>query len=358
MRRRAPRRLRAPAAAGALLLATLAAPSAARAADPAGTEGSVPYAVPESPAFTYLGATPALVSRPGTSRDLAVGLLSGIGREGQVNQGIAVDVRPWFLVPGVSIPLDRYRDSPAHYIAANAQLSLGTVRSTPGADPMMPAGDTDIALGIRLTVFDDGDPMRFASYTDALGKALLGCAPPGPGASTPEQQTACLRGAADELRKRWLDEHWNATRLSVGWALGWRAPGSLLGDARWLGHSLWVTAGYGLGGWAQVIGQARYDRNRTLDAHELSFGARANVGSGSVNGFVELLGRGRPGAPAGVDAFDGNCSAGVELLIAARTWIASGFGRSFATEGRSDPIVVLAGLRWAVSDEARLRPRP
>lgn len=72
------RRLRASSAPVMMTAATLSLVSAAFAQD-AGLE--LFTAVPESPAFLFLGASPTEVTRPGVVRDFGVALISGIDEE-------------------------------------------------------------------------------------------------------------------------------------------------------------------------------------------------------------------------------------------------------------------------------------
>ena len=73
-----------------------------------------------------------------------------------------------------------------------------------------------------------------------------------------------------------------------------------------------------------------------------------------MNGFVELVGRARPGATAGVDKLDANRSAGVEIRVAEHTWVSAGLGKSFATDQQADRIIVLASIKWAVANDSRI----
>jgi hypothetical protein len=340
-----------------LLLAAVCSAAGPALAEPI-KEESVGFTVPDSPAFTYLGTTPTKISRPGTARDLAVTLLTGVNRDGQVNEGLAIDVRPWFLIPGFDIPIEKYKRF-WYFVAANAQVSLGTVQSGPA--PMTGArGNVDGAIGFRFTLIDGADPMLDDAYRADLGKAMLACAPPVPGSPTQpgDRDLACLREAAKKRREKWLDDKWNAGRLSLGLATGLRAPGAVLGDSAWSGLGAWLVGGGPLGGWGQLIGQGRYDRDHLLKTNVISFGGRANVGTGRFNGFLEVLGHYRPGAAAGIDNFDASWSAGGELRVADHAWLVGGFGKSFATDQAPDPIFVLANIRWAVSSEARLTPTP
>jgi hypothetical protein len=320
--------------------------------EPKVPEGSVSFAVPDAPAFTYLEATPTQITRPGSARDLNVEVLNGlIDSSGRINRGVAIDVRPWILIPGLNIPLETYRHW-LYYALANTQLSLATLQATLGAG--VAPGDVDLAVGFRTTLVDRGDPMLNTAYVESFGNGLSGCAPSAPGGDAAAQE-ACLRQVAEKIREKWLDDHWNAFRLTLGFAAGWRAPESFIKDANWRGLAGWLVGGGGFGRYDQLIFQVRYDREQLLKTNEIGFGGRFNLGTARVNAFAELLGHLRPGAPAGVDRFDANWSAGIEVRVAEKTWLSTGCGRSFATDQKNDPVVLIAGLKWAIANEARLQ---
>ena len=50
---------------------------------------TVSFAVPEAPAFTFLGVNPTKIARPGTTRDLAVAILTGVDSSGRAIGTIA-----------------------------------------------------------------------------------------------------------------------------------------------------------------------------------------------------------------------------------------------------------------------------
>src|SRR5713226_4348868 len=140
--------------------------SAAQGPPSSGAESAVPvvtsYAVPEAPAFTFLGLNPSKVTRPISPRDLGVAVLQAVESSGKVQQGFALSLAPCYYLPGFRIPLDQYQRSWPAYVAANAQLSLGTARAT---------GDsaaTDMAVALRFTLLDGSDPMRDPAFTHAL----------------------------------------------------------------------------------------------------------------------------------------------------------------------------------------------
>ena len=176
-------------------------------------------AVPETPALAFLDATTARVLRPGSVRDFALALLSGTGESGTAQHGFAVETTPWFLVPGVAIDGRSYMESRLAFILANAQLSIGTARSE-GDE-----ADTDLALGLRLTLADRGDPLRSGEFRRALADALLDCAPAQP---DPTPSDACVSRETEAAWEAWTADHWNAARLAVAaaWGSGSRNPSS------------------------------------------------------------------------------------------------------------------------------------
>ena len=105
------------------------------------------------------------------------------------------------------------------FILANAQLSIGTARSE-GDE-----ADTDLALGLRLTLADRGDPLRSGEFRRALADALLDCAPAQP---DPTPSDACVSRETEAAWEAWTADHWNAARLAVAaaWGSGSRNPSS------------------------------------------------------------------------------------------------------------------------------------
>ena len=313
-------------------------------------KGSVSFAVPESPAFTFLGTSPAKVSQPGTARDLALHLVNAFDDEGRVRQGFALEIRPAYLRP---IPLEKYRGYWSRLVY-NAQVSLGTVQ-TPGSD-----GATDLALGLRLTLLDRSDRMLDEGYVDMLREVINGCKPAAPG-EPKAKALACMAEASKKAREEWLGEHWNALRVSVAFATGWGSPGSVLEDSTSIGWSAWAAGSVPLSSKGQLVGQLQYT-NRPHDAvpkdgapRELKFGGRAFVGSGRINAYLEVTGTKRYEVPAGADPAGNSWSGGLEVRVADLVWIAAGFGSSFGTTGSTPRFSVLANLRFAVSDESRIR---
>ncbi len=345
--------------------ATCAVPlfqAASLAALPADVQDDTPElltAVPETPALAFLDATVANVLRPGAARDFALALLSGTDESGTARQGFAVEATPWFLVPGVSIDGRRYRESRLAFVLANAQLSVGTARAD-GED-----ADTDLALGLRLTLADRGDPLRSGEFRRALGEALLECAPAQP---DPTPSEACVGRETAEAWEAWTAERWNAARLAVAAAWGVRLEGSELDERDYAGWKAWAVGSVPLGRRGQLIGQvAREDRPALGEDPaflDWTAGLRALAGSPRIHGFLEMLAVSRDvgegeidpatGLPIEGDDGSGIWSAGIETRVAEGLWASAGFGSRFAAlAADAEKTFVLIGLRWGISSEAR-----
>lgn len=133
--------------------------------EPAAT-ATLDLAVPESPAFTVLGVTPENVVRPTSPRQLALSLLNGVDRDGNFQSGIAVDTAPYLLVAGQHLTLQDYRDSKNYWskrLPARTQVSLATAKGSTTDDK-----SSRVALGIRVTPWDAGDPRLDDELIDCL----------------------------------------------------------------------------------------------------------------------------------------------------------------------------------------------
>lgn len=305
-----------------------------------------PYAIPESPAFTFLNATPAQVSRPTSARALAAGILNGASPlTGKLQQGIAIDLAPWSFVQGLRIPLNEYQRNRGKYILANTQLSLATVRASGDSS------STDLALGLRVTFIDRSDPMSDTAFTNELRRRVRSCLPELPTEAAMAQAEACNREQAQAMRKQWLDDrgHWNDGSLAAAAAGGWRFDQSALKSANWEGWAAWITGALPLGRGGQAIGQVRYNAHNGEQDNGVAFGGRALYGSAAINAFVEVAGGNRTGGDDGRADWTG----GLEFRAAENLWISTGFGSRSTATGDNRGVLV-ADLRWQLSDGPRI----
>jgi len=321
--------------AAVLLLAAAAGPSAAQQGD-----SLKPYTIPPSPAFTFLGTTPGQIDRPTAARALAVGVLQDVA-SGELPRGLALDVAPWSFVPGLRIPLRRYQANPAAYALANTQLSVGSMRA--GDD----TASTDVALGVRTTLFDRGDPMTDTAYTGAVRRGLVQCQSASGPTDADSVIVACARRVTTGLRTRWREDHWNAASLAFAAAAGWRFRGSSADSTSWLGWAGWATASAPLFKGGQVLGQLRYDV-RDADRHGLTYGGRAYLGTPSANVFAEVTHDGvdDTGSPT-------SWAGGLELRVLQNFWLSTGVGTVARPDVEEKTVAVIANLRWDVGTMPR-----
>lgn len=334
------------------------------------------YSVPDMPAAAFLGTTPATITRPATARDFLIGLASGVDEHGQARQGFALEASPSAIVPGLGVSLDQYREPgiTPRYLLANLLISLGAARAAGDSSP------TVLAYGVRLTLVDRRDPMRDPAFLEALGDSIGRCRPrapiPGiPRADSSSQMNALLRDLLAEhhdravrcmdshtrkLARRYARAHWAASSVSIAYAGGEQLRRGSFARRRHAGDRVWATGAIRVGGIAQTLLYADWTHDRGDAAPDvfdaLSYGARFNVGSESVNGFVELLGQARSATPSGVPGRATAWSAGLELRAAESLWISAGLGERFRRTASPAVVAVLASVRWGISLRSWLSP--
>lgn len=319
--------------------------------DGAAMEGQKPHQFPGSPALQFLGSGPSGVMHPGTGRDLATELIQFVDPRGAVRQGAALDLAPWLLLPGVSIPLTAYQESRLHYILANTTISLASVRVS-GDD-----GGTDLGGGFRTVLINRADPMADPAFTARLRQALGTCLPDQPDAPVEEIRT-CHREVRSGVLDDFLAERWNGAALALGVAGGRRASASLFDGTRRLGWAAWVSGAVPLGRRGQVAVQGRLEDRGADPVARLRVADVAGkfvVGSASANGYVEL--GGRTVLEGDEEAGPLRWAVGVEFRAGGSGWVTLGMGEGPAGPDRGAP-AFLTGLRWDLSPGPRLVPDP
>jgi hypothetical protein len=337
------------------------------------------YTIPESPAFTFLDLTPAKITKPTTTRDFVTSLINAIDESGHVRQGVALEVEG-SRVLGKQPSLAQYQQRGMAAIVARSQLSFATVRA---------AGDstsTDLSYGLRIPFFDAGDPMADPAFTTGLIEAFRKCAkvkPPLPNRSVSNIKDTAAKAALSELleassrehdstaiveQKKCAGEaikangdayaksHWNAANFSVAYAGGHHLVTSVATGTRELGYRVWAVGGIPILGEAgQLLGMVQYANlvPSPESGHQTSlrYGVRSTIGQPTLNGFLELFRERR--TPKGLPSVNRDgWSGGVEFRISEELWLATGFGR--ANELKGSPTMVVANLKWGLSNQAQL----
>jgi hypothetical protein len=110
--------------------------------------------IPDSPAFTILGLSPQNVTNPSSVRDLAATLINGVDRNGNFQSGIAIDTSILNL-SGDQVSINDYNTNFINLLWYSSQISFATAKGSNDEDKSL-----RIAGGIKLTLFDNGDPRR------------------------------------------------------------------------------------------------------------------------------------------------------------------------------------------------------
>ena len=121
---------------------------------------NIPAPIPDSPAFDILGLAPKNVSSPVTGKDLFASLINGVDSHGNLQGGLALEIRPGYFVGNIGAK--EYRENDTARAINNIALSLATTKGATDNDKSARA-----ALGARLTLFNGGDPK--------LDDVFLGC---------------------------------------------------------------------------------------------------------------------------------------------------------------------------------------
>ena len=257
---------------------------------------------------------------------------------------------------------------------ANLLVSLGAARAAGDSAP------TTLAYGMRLTIFDSGDPMRDPDFLHALGDSIARCRPRTPLPNVPhadapthldfalrdllderhDRAVRCLDSHTRKLARRYARAHWNASSASIAYAGGERLERSSFGRRRHAGDRVWGTGALRLGAAAQTLGYVDWSHVRgepgTGTYTAFTYGVRINLGSENANGFAELLGQRRYRPPPGVRAGGTAWSAGLELRAAESLWLSAGLGERFRQTSQAAAVAVIASVRWGVSLRSWMGP--
>jgi len=310
----------------------------------------IDFALPSSPAFTFLGATPDKIDQPDSTRELGAHLLSVVDDNGTLKAGLALEFQPSYLF-GIGITLSDYQNSRWLYAFDNLQVSLATLH---GGDAI--SKDVDAALGVQVIVYDAGDPLLDGGYGATIDKALRECAPAEPvpdGAVT--TNIGCMVDHTKEFREKWEKEHWNATRLGYGVAIGLHAPGADLGESEFLGWGFWGTGSLQLGKYFQGLAKISFDdRHLGATVRSGTGAARFVGGTNKLHALIEASATYAFDAPDGADTSQGTWSLGLEWQISKGFWLTVDGGKAVGAGDEEPPLLVLAGFGLGVSDAAKL----
>jgi len=344
--------------------------------------------IPDSPATGALSLT-GTVLRPSTAREFAVSLANAVDRNGKIKPTLSMEVSPYLLFnPGM--PIKRYAE--AVDIAASEKLGRTKLKSNPlsavwtmantsisvatGAKDGTNEFSKRAAVGIKVPLFDEGDPRLNYAYSKCIKEldATLSSPAIGPEPGSVAMSPERIKGAAACVAKA-NKLHWNRTAAALAYAQSYLDTGdatkaNLTRDARisWLSYAHGynrdmasdVTKGDGAG---QLVFQAKDTRNAldpkakagTNIRYDATAGyARWRFGSNELNFDVSGAQEKRKYTDGRRDTVK-TIAVGAEIK-AGDYWLSLSFGREQSGIGGSQP-VILANFTWAFNNEAGLSPK-
>lgn len=341
--------------------------------------GRIDLAVPDVPAASVLGLSADTVIRPSTGKDFVASLLNGVGRDGKLQAGLALDVRPALFVAQESFTLQKYRDAqqvldegstferykmrPAAYWT-KLRLSVATGRSEGDEE------DADrYAVGASWNIFDHGDSRLSPSYRSCVLPVLQGI----------DEQVAKLEEQGDEVGATKLKAslettqakqiqkcaedfeatHWNADSWDVGAAFFSFDAEAAKSD----GYAIWTTYARHLGRKGQLILHFRYHNDEVAPAPDDEealvlqdarvSGARLRWKAPGGAFLIEATHR-------DVDRVTGDddkytlASIGYEFRIADGIWMQLASGKAYGSDAFDDDAVYSGQLRWGYTEKSTL----
>ena len=333
-------------------------------------EATLDLAVPESPAFSALGLTPQQVTRPTSGRELAASFLSGIDRNGSFQTGLAIDTAPYMLLAGSRITLDHYRN-PGQYLRrflARWQLSFATSKGGGSGDP-----SAKIALGMRFTLFDLGDPRTDEELLECLAGVAdtvwNGTPPESPCASDEEIERENLRRQeeirrlAGPCRKQASNRRWNRSAWVFGTAPTWTSLDGKTAQIEYSGTALWTSLGFGfenvpfledhamLAGYVKTrskeVVQDQLNPGSSIRQDNFTIGTRLFVGVPKTQFNFETLWSSNDRADTVEDKY-WSVGFGLEQRVVDNLWLNLSYGWQLAREQIGNGFVVFGGLNWGV----------
>lgn len=349
--------------------------------------GHIDLAVPDVPAANVLGMSPDTVIRPTTGKDFAAGLLNGVGQDGKLQAGVALDIRPaLFIAPGSfslanyrdmtqaplndGTPFERYRMKRGAYWT-KLRTSFATGRTEAGG------GDADrYAFGASFNIFDHGDSRLSPTYRNCVIPVLddlnkqaadaLAAVPIGDTAGEERVRKMISAAEADggaraikECARKFEETHWNADSWDVGAAyFDFDTP-----QVRSSGFATWTTYARHIGSNGQLIFHLRWqdDEVATDPKDEKAFvvqdafigGARlrwkAPGGALMLEATYRDLDR-----KSGEDDSYTLASIGYEFRVAEGLWLQVATGKAYGTNAFDNDEVFSGQLRWGRSDKSLL----
>lgn len=341
------------------------------AADAAADAAPLPV-VPSSPAFDAIGATPTAISRPTTLRTLGTELLSTIDQTGHFQTGVALEVAPLWLAFGDRVTLKQWRARFGDRAMSRLALSVASSASTA-------SGITEVAQGLRFTIWDDGDP-RWDEVLEHCVSNALGAPPPAPTVPGPPANPDASNGGSavdgdwtitknpaiadwkEKARQRIGEGNGaaiafaiteqtasTATSAELGKVMGWASFKLAFGASRGGGEKQQG------GKWGSWTLSGRYSYSKPDKLHELDVGTRIRAGSDWIGASVDFSWT--PYDATGSWSGKAFALAGTgEVRVGNTTWVVVTTGGRFGTEALGPQLFSILSFRYAMTNQRTVTP--
>lgn len=264
------------------------------------------FAVPDSPAFEVLEASPSSILRPTTVRELAAAVadLVGSGVSITIPRTFAIEFSPGLLIRGEHLTVPQYQNAAPWY---RLRLSAGTRR------PVGSTLATQLGFGVRTSIIDKADlrtNMQYRRWATGLSEKrtdfyIAAARRRGRNVSrnldsllTPDERMEVLalddslrNGWKWKDREGWEGRRWNAESMDVAFALRAAASDSTASDLKIDRLSIWGTYSVGFQSWGQALfGVTGGGKRKTLDADlmlDATTSARVYFGTNQYKVFLE-----------------------------------------------------------------------
>ena len=260
------------------------------------SQARLDFAVPEAPAFKILSTEPSIILRPSDPREVALSVADFARSGGVLPKTFAAEFSPAMLIGGPQLTLQQYRDAPFLY---RARISAATTRMD-GSD------FTYASFGLRLTIFDDGDPRFDDSYLKNLSDLALRINRPiaaavqeRPPTSTGRIESSVIDSLSIDqleqkvvsLRDEQKEKSWYKQLVETGAAARFISSDSLVSRAKVDKYAGWIVASFPISGFGQWIfgGSGTLERGESgrLDSSVVSLSTRIYLGGNDLKAYFE-----------------------------------------------------------------------
>lgn len=357
---------------------------------------SIDLSIPDNPAFKVLGVTPKKIDRPGSPREFGASLANGVDANGNFQSGIAMDVSVMRFARNTQ--LETYQKDYGTRFLDRTDFSFGTTKGASETDKSI-----KMALGVKLTPWDDSDPRLdkplIQCLKDAVDNKTLdddgdlilinesiikeiqnkkGVEVGSEEYKKIEVKIKKLNAAKNKLINQLAESKikfcrteaksslWNKSGLSVAIAPTFISETGNTNNIKYSGLGAWTSVSYGIEDYAQIIGQLMYRNNEEVPVtnatnpffkrDSINFGGQIRFGKPNINGNLEALYSINDNKGGAEDDNIFKYSAGIEFNPAKDFWISLSIGSEFGNN-TGNKLYALGDMKWAFESAPTMAPK-